>query len=406
MIASRIFLYLCLSFLAGIVLNSLVLVPQIFVWLFFVFGLLLISVFWQKNMWGVRHPTYSRHIVVLGFCLLLFAGGIYRHQMFERPQDNLDYYLASRDLAQPDKNYYSTEENSIKFISSFKSRLKASLDSSLSPPQSSLLGAMMLGEKDRLSYDLKEKLNRSGTRHITAISGMHVMILAQMLIGIGLIFGLWRGQAFYFALVIIILFIIMVGAPPSAIRAGIMGGVVLFAQKVGRLSQAQRMLIIAATLMLAFNPLLLRFDVGFQLSFLATLGIAKLSPWFLEKFSRVPTWFQLRSVAAMSFPAVIFTAPILASNFGQVSLISIFTNILIVPLLGLVLAGILGIIFQPLGQIAFWPLWLFLGYIYRIIDWSSRLPFAAIQVEVFPWYLVVLYFALLWWGIKYFKLEK
>ena len=285
------------------------------------------------------------------------------------------------------------------------------MDSSLSPPQSALLGAMMLGEKERLSYELKEKLNRSGTRHITAISGMHVMILAHMLIGIGLLFGLWRGQAFYFALGLIILFIIMVGAPPSAIRAGIMGGVVLFAQKIGRLSQAQRLLLIAAAVMLAFNPLLLKFDVGFQLSFLATLGIAKLSPWFLEKLSRIPQQFQLRSVAAMSFPAVIFTAPILASNFGQISVVSIFTNILIVPVLGLVLglgffAGILGIVFAPLGQIFFWPVWLLLSYIYQIIDWSSRIPFAAVQVEVFPWYLVVLYFALLWWGIKYFKLEK
>ena len=395
--ASRIFLYLCLSFLAGIALNSVILISQVFVYGGFVLGLIFISVLWGKD----------KRMVIFGFCLLLFAGGIYRHQMFERPADNLDYYQKQQSI----QDAHDREHLVYFVVGDFKDKLRASLDASLSPPQSSILGAMMLGEKERLSYDLKEKLNRSGTRHITAISGMHVMILAQMLIGLGLIFGLWRGQAFYFALAIIILFIIMVGAPPSAIRAGIMGGVVLFAQKVGRLSQAQRLLIIAAVLMLAFNPLLLKFDVGFQLSFLATLGIAKLSPWFLEKFSKIPTWLQLRSVAAMSFPAVIFTAPILASNFGQVSLISIFTNILIVPLLGLVLgwgflAGILGIIFEPLGQIAFWPLWLFLGYVYKIIDWSSQVPFAAIQVEVFPWYLVVLYFALLWWGIKYFKLER
>ena len=395
--ASRIFLYLCLSFLAGIALNSVILISQVFVYGGFVLGLIFISVLWGKD----------KRMVIFGFCLLLFAGGIYRHQMFERPADNLDYYQKQQSI----QDAHDREHLVYFVVGDFKDKLRASLDASLSPPQSSILGAMMLGEKERLSYDLKEKLNRSGTRHITAISGMHVMILAQMLIGLGLIFGLWRGQAFYFALATIILFIIMVGAPPSAIRAGIMGGVVLFAEKAGRLSQAQRLLVIAAAIMLAFNPLLLKFDVGFQLSFLATFGIAKLSPWFLEKFSKIPAWLQLRNVAAMSFPAVIFTAPILASNFGQVSLISIFTNILIVPLLGLVLgwgflAGILGIIFEPLGQIAFWPLWLFLGYVYKIIDWSSQVPFAAIQVEVFPWYLVVLYFALLWWGIKYFKLER
>lgn len=167
--ASRIFLYLCLSFLAGIALNSVILISQVFVYGGFVLGLIFISVLWGKD----------KRMVIFGFCLILFAGGIYRHQMFELPRDNSDYY----------KNYYSTEGSSINFITSFKSRLRTSLDSSLSPPQSSILGAMMLGEKERLSYDLKEKLNRSGTRHITAISGMHVMILAQILIGLGLIFG-------------------------------------------------------------------------------------------------------------------------------------------------------------------------------------------------------------------------
>jgi len=401
---ARIFLYLCLAFIGGVFLNSLILVPQLFILGFFVLGLAISSIFFKKNMWDVGRPTYNKRIVVAGLCLLIFALGIYRHQMLQQPEDNLEYY----------KLQYEEEADvgrPTSYISSFKSRLKYSLDSSLSPPHSSILGAMMLGEKERLSYELKEKLNRSGTRHITAISGMHVIILANILIGLGLILGLWRGQAFYFALIIIILFIIMVGAPPSAIRAGIMGAIVLFAEKVGRLSQAQRLLIIAATLMLAFNPLLLRFDVGFQLSFLATLGIAKISPYLREKLTFIPKFFEMRNTVSMTIPAVIFTAPILASNFGQLSFVSIFTNILIIPVLVLVLglgffAGILGIISEALGQIAFWPVWLLLSYVYTIIDLSSRLPFAAIQIETFPWYLVVLYFALLYWTIKYFRLER
>jgi competence protein ComEC len=243
---------------------------------------------------------------------------------------------------------------------------------------------------------------------------MNVVILANILMGLGLIFGLWRGQAFYFALIFIILFIIMVGAPPSALRAGIMGGVVLFAQKAGRLSQAQRLLIIAATLMLAFNPLLLKFDIGFQLSFLATLGIAKLYPYLNEKLSFIPKKLdilEIKSTVAMTIPAVIFTAPILAYNFGQLSIVSIFTNILVVPTLGFAFglgffAAIAGIIFHPLGQIFFWPVWLLLEYAYRIIEWSAKIPFAVMEIEVFPWYMSALYFALLWWGIKYFKLER
>lgn len=185
----------------------------------------------------------------------------------------------------------------------------------------------------------------------------------------------------------------------------------LLAEKVGRLSQAVRLLIIAAAIMLFFNPLLLRFDIGFQLSFLATFGIIKLSPWFLEKFSWVPNFLQLRNIVAMTFSAVIFTAPILASHFNQISLISLVTNILIVPSLSLILgfgffAALAGMLFEPLGSILFGPVWLLLSYAHKVIEVSAALPFAVLKIESFPWYLSVSYFALLWWGIKKFKLER
>lgn len=396
MSSSRIFLYLCLSFLGGIALNSLIEVAQFCIFVIFIAGLIFISVFWKKN----------KKIVVAGFCLSVLAAGIYRHQMFERPADSLEFFRMAK------KGAVGAEPPQLLgSLRLFRDKISESANNFLSPPQSSLLNAMMLGEEDGLSKEFKEKLNRSGTRHIVAISGMNIMILAHILIGIGLLFGMWRGQAFYFAIIAIVLFIIMIGAPPSAVRAGIMGGVVLLAEKMGRLSQATRLLIIAAAIMLAFNPLLLRFDVGFQLSFLATLGIIKLTPWFLERFSRVPNILQLRNIIAMTFPAVIFTAPILASNFNQISLISLLTNILIIPTLALVLglglfAALAGMFFEPIGSILFGPVWLLLTYVYKVIDISAALPFAVLKVESFPWYLAVLYFALLWWGIKRFKLKK
>ena len=396
--ASRIFLYLCLAFVGGVVLNSLIIVPHLFVWGFFVFGLSFIAIFWKKD----------KKVVVAGFCMLLFATGIFRHQMFEQPEDSLEYYKSGHASEPYSYDRGNMIENS---IYRFKENLGESLDSSLSPPHSSIVGAMMLGEEERLSWELKQKLNISGTRHIIAISGMHVVILANILIGAGLIFGLWRGQAFYFAIATIVLFIIMVGAPPSAIRAGIMGGIVLFAEKVGRLSRAQRLLIIAATVMLAFNPLLLEFDVGFQLSFLATLGIAELGPYFRKILRWVPKQLEIRNTISMTIPAVVFTAPVLASNFEQFSVIALFTNILVLPVFSFILglglfAGIAGMIFPFFGQIAFWPVWLFASYAHAIIDWSARIPFAAVGVEVFPWYIAALYFALVWWGIKYFNLER
>lgn len=377
--------YFCLAFLGGVGLNSLVFTPKLLILSLFVLGVTFISVFWRK----------SKRIVIIGFCALVFAVGIYRSQMFELPKETS----------------WMPRPPTSSFLDPVREKLSASIDRFLSPPQSSLLGAIMLGQTQRLSKDLKEQLNASGTRHITALSGMNIMILAEMLIGIGLIFGMWRGQAFYFAIIAIALFIIMVGASASVVRAGIMGGIVLFAEKVGRPSQAKRLLIIAATIMLALDPMLLRYDIGFQLSFLATLGIAKLLPWFREKLSRVPEILSLRSTIAMTLPAIIFTAPILAANFGQVSVISIVTNILIVPALSFILgfgifASIISAIFAPIGSIVFSPVWLALSYIYKIIEWSAAVPFAFFKIDSFPWYFVVLYFILLWWGIRRFHLER
>ncbi|OGZ58754.1 MAG: hypothetical protein A3B96_03130 [Candidatus Spechtbacteria bacterium RIFCSPHIGHO2_02_FULL_43_15b] len=393
---SRIFLYICLCFIAGVFISSAYLVSQIFVWLFFVFSAGIISIFWRRN----------KSAVIVGFLFLSFTAGIFRYQMFDAPKDTLDYYKRTN----PKEEYAEANflENK---IGDFKTSLRKSMDSALSPPESSLFGAIMLGETERLSRDLKEKLNRSGTRHITAISGMNIIILANMLIGLGLMLGMWRHHAFYFAVSFIVLFTIMVGAPPSAVRAGIMGGILLFAQKAGRLSQARRLLVLAAAVMLMSNPLLLKFDVGFQLSFLATLGISMTSSWFMDNLKFTPQLFGIRNTISMTVPSVLFTAPILISNFGQLSLVSIFTNILIIPMTSLTLglgfiASIAGILSETVGRILFWPVWLFLSYSYKVIDISSDMPFAVWEIEAFPWYLGVLYFVSLWLLVKHFKMER
>ena len=391
MLPSRTFLYLCIAFISGVAFDLMAKATPFLLFVCLSGGLLLISVYWRKHV----------RIVVAGFCLLVFVSGAFRSSMVERPKDSLEYY----------KTHPQSSGGNIPFVSGanfFRKKLSESIDRSLAPPQGSLLGAIMLGEQERLSKDLKGKLNVSGTRHITSVSGTNVVILGSALIGLGLVLGLYRGQAFYLALFGIILFIAAVGAPPSALRAGIMGGIILFAEKMGRLAQGSRLILIAAVCMLLFNPLLLRFDIGFQLSFLATLGIGLLSPWLREKLRFIPKFFEMRNTVAMTIPAILFTAPILASNFGQISLVSLFSNILIVPvippLLGFgFLAALLGTLFPILGQIAFAPVWLIGTYIYKVIDISARVPFATVRVESFPRYLVFGSLLLFFAGMAYVK---
>ena len=282
-------------------------------------------------------------------------------------------------------------------ILQLKDSLRGAVYRNLSPPQSTILGAMILGDKSRLSADLKEKLSLSGVRHITAVSGMHVSIITSALMVLFMGLGLWKKQAFWLTLALIVFFIVMTGLQPSAIRAGIMGSMFLLANYLGRQNFSSRAVVFAAVLMLLINPLLLRLDVGFQLSFLAMMGIIYLMPFLRSKLSFVPEekLFNLRSITAMTLSAQIFTLPILIYNFGHVSLLAPLTNILIVPVLPLVMGlgfifGITAIIFQPLGWILSWPVWLFLTYITKIVETVSQIPWASLTFENVHWAWLIL----------------
>jgi len=294
-------------------------------------------------------------------------------------------------------------------ILQFKDRVRESLEQNLSSPQGSILGAMILGDKRKLSEELKEKLNVAGVRHITAISGMHITIFSILLMQFLLGLGFWRRQAFYLTLAFLVLFIVMVGFPVSAVRAGIMGGIFLLARNLGRSSSVFRTIVFAAAGMLAFNPLLLKLDVGFQLSFLAVLGIIYLSPIFQYWLKKVPNIFQLRNILAMTLSAQVFTLPILIYNFGYVSLIAPITNILIIPFLPLIMvfgfiSGVGGMIFQPLGWILSWPVWLLLTYLVKIVDLASQFSLASITLENIHWAWLVVFYLIL--GYIVWRLNK
>ena len=303
------------------------------------------------------------------------------------------------------KNYKGVGPAIYARILDFKDKLRKVIEENLSPPQSSILGAVILGDKRKMPEKLREKLNVAGLRHLTAISGMHITILGLILLEVFLGLGLWRRQALYLSLASLFLFIVMVGAPSSAVRAGIMGGLLIIGRSLGRLSESSRAIVFAGAGILAFNPLLLKSDVGFQLSFLATLGIIYLMSNFQTLFKKVPDNFlgflRLRSIIAMTLAAQIFTLPILIYNFGYFSLVSPLSNILIVPIFPLLLVGgflfVLGGALWPLlGRVFSWPCWLFLTFILKIIDFLSKTSWAAIYLKISWFWLLIAYLALAW----------
>ena len=279
-------------------------------------------------------------------------------------------------------------------IFSFKNKVESKVDEFLFPPQSGLLKALFFGNEEDISQEWKDKFSLTGTRHITAVSGMNITIICALVLNFFLALGFWRKHAFYFSVIIIILYILMIGAPPSALRAGVMGGIFLAGQHFGRVSESSRALVFAASFMLLMNPLLLRLDVGFQLSFLATLGLICLQPFFARLFSKWPDFLQIKYALTATLSAQIFTLPILIMNFGQISLISPLINVMIVPLFSLItILGFLFIVFAsvawPLGQIFSMPLWLLLTYVIKTVDLGAKIPFGNFKIDEFPAFALV-----------------
>jgi len=322
-------------------------------------------------------------------------------------KDNIPAVIYYPDISIIEDN--SLSSSFYKKILYFKDQMRKTIKQNLSPPQSSILSAVILGDKKNISDEWKEKLNKTGVRHITAVSGMHIIILTSILMSFLIGIGFSRGKAFYLTIGFIFLYIMLIGFPSSAVRAGIMAGLILLAQKIGRMSQSQRGIVFAATIMLFQNPFLLKDDVGFQLSFLAVLGISYALPIFQNWLKFIPEnkYFGIKDILGMTFSAQIFTLPILIYNFGYISLISPFTNILIVPILPFIMISgfifsFIGIFWQFLGWILSFPAWFLLTYVIKIIDLLYKVPSTSLEVKISWFYFIVFYSLLVYfiWGLR------
>ena len=258
--------------------------------------------------------------------------------------DGFDYknYLAKSGIFsvmyKPDIRFIAAGRGSrfLAAIYSLRNGLSVSLYNNLPYPHNVLMAAILFGDQTKLPscsqaeidyaaktgescLKLKEEFKATGLSHLTAVSGMHITIFCAIFMALGLAIGLWRWQAIVFSAILIWLFIVMIGLPASAVRAGVMGTLMLTAQIIGRPASSSRIVVLAATAMVLQNPLVLCFDVGFQLSFLAVMGMIHLAPLVADWLTFIPeSFFDLRTVLAQTLSAQIFTLPILIFNFGYI----------------------------------------------------------------------------------------
>ncbi len=276
-------------------------------------------------------------------------------------------------------------------------------------PEASLLAGILLGVDSGLPARLEQAFVDTGTAHIIAISGFNIAIVAGVLVWIfGRLFGRLRGAIA--ALLGIAFYTLLVGGGASVVRAALMGSLSIFALQLGRRQDGLNALAFVAALMALVNPLTV-WDVGFQLSFFATLGLILYGAPFQSAAERfISRHFPASNAARiagllgelvlLTLAAQLTTLPLVAYHFQQISLVSVVANPFILPAQPAVmilggLAVFLSLIVYPLGQLAAWFAWPLTAYTVRVVELFDRVPHGVIYLGGFSLAFAVLFYAIL-----------
>ncbi|MBI4725796.1 DNA internalization-related competence protein ComEC/Rec2 [candidate division TA06 bacterium] len=238
--------------------------------------------------------------------------------------------------------------------------IRSLADKFLQGDEAALLLGLTLGERSGLSARVQEAFSNTGTTHVLAVSGLHVVLVAFILFLAFRIVRVSRRWAAIGTCAGLVFYTLLTGSPPSIVRATIMAVAVLLGGMFERQGNGLNMLGLAGLLILFFWPQSL-FDVGFQLSFAATAGILAVTRPIQNQLYKITENEVLREwlllPLAVSLAAQIFTAPFLAYHFHKIPTISLLANLVVVPATNLLLAlGLLMAILYPLGNLVAWPL--------------------------------------------------
>lgn len=300
-----------------------------------------------------------------------------------------------------------------------KRAVSAAIDRGLPEPHASVVQALVLGYRGRVPDDVQNTFARAGISHIVAISGMHLAIVAGVVMYMLLLLGMWRQYALWLGLGMVWLYSIAIGLPASAVRAGVMASVVVVAVSAGRPHALLRALLYAAVAVLAVNPLLLRDDVGFQLSFLAVAGIALAQPlwaYWREAVSRrlPPGTYRRRCALGVSgmvyvtLAAQILTLPVIVRQFGIISAGSVVANVAVawlVPMsmIGSGMAIVLSLAVPQLAWLWFAPVRLCMDYIMAVATAVEHIPGFVYEGVHAPWWAIGMYYFVVLYVLWYVK---
>lgn len=276
-----------------------------------------------------------------------------------------------------------------------KSSFESQINRLLPEPHASFMAGLLTGSRRGIPEHLLQDFNTTGLTHIIAISGYNITIVITVISG--LLFWLPLRWRFIPAVTAIVAFTLFVGASAAVVRAAIMGILGLLALQAQRQSEVRLTILWTLAFMLCWNPKYLWYDAGFQLSFLAVLGLTELAPLLDKWFTRIPSVLGMREALQMTIAAQLSAVPLIVHLFGRLSLVAPLANLVVAPMIPLaMLFGFVGTIVSffvfPIGLLIMFIGWGCLEWIVIWTKWLSAIPLASITLPNIHTALITAYY--------------
>lgn len=265
---------------------------------------------------------------------------------------------------------------------------------------------LLLGDRTELSDDIKIAFMNTGTIHVLAVSGSHVVLVAEIIVVLVGLFRLPRVPRILLVMVMLLYYMYLTGATPSVVRATLMMLVMMLGKLYQQRTDIYNLLGVSALIILLIEPKQL-FDVGFQLSFSAVFSIVYFYPKLNALIPRIPEPLEeihlmqwLWQLFAVSLAAQVGTLPFTAYYFGRVSIVSLLANLVVVPLVGVIVT--IGLSGALLGIISMWAASCYSEVnqviavvTLKFVKWAEQVPYAVVDTATFGWKETIFYSVLI-----------
>lgn len=295
-----------------------------------------------------------------------------------------------------------------KFLFSLRLRMIQTHVRYLDVPWGNLVSSMVIGSRAvDLDLDLQNSFRLAGLAHTLAASGFHV----SLLLGTVLFFcqSLSPRQRLIIGIISLVIYATITGFYPSILRSSLMGIAGLIAIVNDRSVKSCTSLLLVAVILLLINPLWI-WDIGFQLSFMATLGLIVSLPPIVKKLDYLPP--TIANLVAVPLAATIWTLPLVCYHFNHIPPYGILTNILATPLVIIItlvgiFSGFIGVFIPVLGSSIALLLYPIVRLLISLVEINNKLPFSSLAVSkiniinIFLIYGIILLITINKWCKKY-----